>query len=128
MFHEYFVTLVTRLKVEEKNAKPFVMIFHDFLSSSEVDYIKSNASDSLERSIIGMVDQAKRSFVRTSKQAWLSDITFNIPMEILEEVTKNGSRVEFVDKDKPKIPWIPYNVMRYLTVIDHKVSLIIIQA
>ena len=65
-------------KFEEKNSKPFVGIFHDFMSDTEIDAYINYANNKLERSmhskkVLLSTEQYGASFQRTSKQAWFPE-------------------------------------------------------
>ena len=61
-------------KMEEKSDKPFLVIFHDFLSKRETSTMTSMKSDKLFRSqLADLREKKKKSKIRTSKQIWVKD-------------------------------------------------------
>ena len=71
------------LKMEEMSDFPFVVVFRNFLTPNEADYMTSLASDKLERSKMGTTSPKVKRVTgnqRTSKQAWISDLKYVFPV------------------------------------------------
>ncbi|XP_064598542.1 prolyl 4-hydroxylase subunit alpha-3-like [Liolophura sinensis] len=77
-------------KVEYSNIDPPVVLFHDVISQSEIDWMIETATEQLSRSILGDVKNAGSMYseARISENAWLAD---NYEMSI-----KLGKRISLI--------------------------------
>ncbi len=84
-----------RFKVEEAFKKPQIVMFHDFLSESEIEVVKTLAEPRLKRatvqnSVTGNLEPAK---YRISKSAWLT----NKDHQVVERISRRISEVTGLD-------------------------------
>ena len=63
-------------KVEEKSKNPFILMFREFLLSSEIHHLKNVAINNLQRSTYAGESHNEDQVYRTSKQTWLHDKIF----------------------------------------------------
>ena len=77
---------LTKVKVEEAFKKPQIVIFHDFLSTKEIDVIKSLAEPKLRRATVRAPGTGKSKAVkyRITKSAWLT----NKEHQVVNRITK----------------------------------------
>ena len=77
---------LAKVKVEEAFKKPQIVIFHDFLSTKEIDVIKSLAEPKLRRATVRAPGTGKSKAVkyRITKSAWLT----NKEHQVVNRITK----------------------------------------
>ena len=78
-----------RIKVEEAFKKPQLVVFHEFLSDSEIEVIKTLAEPKLKRatvqnSVTGNLETAK---YRISKSAWLTNREHQVVQRISQRIS-----------------------------------------
>ncbi|KAL8191323.1 UNVERIFIED_CONTAM: Prolyl 4-hydroxylase subunit alpha-3 [Gekko kuhli] len=61
------------LKRETVHQRPYVALYHDFVSDSEAKKIKELAAPRLQRSIVASGERQQKADYRISKSAWLKD-------------------------------------------------------
>nr|XP_056714804.1 prolyl 4-hydroxylase subunit alpha-3 [Euleptes europaea] len=61
------------LKREVIHQRPYVALYHDFVSDSEAEKIKELAAPRLQRSIVASGERQQKADYRISKSAWLKD-------------------------------------------------------
>ncbi|CAB4057221.1 P4HA [Lepeophtheirus salmonis] len=91
-------------KMELLSESPFIVIFRDFMSDVETKHFTDIAGRRLRRSQTGSLTEVegkeeKGELIRTSKQIWLQESTFNISQFLTEEeiqmITKGTGRPHF---------------------------------
>ena len=109
-------------KMEEVNIDPFVVVFYEIISDTEIAKLKKRAIGDLERSEVGGSNQSKRSksLIRTSKQAWLHERYFLLPNGQINTTTGEEIKTGFLlTMDTEQIPTLPgSNHNSYMTVVD----------
>lgn len=100
-------------KVEEKSDDPFIVVFHEFMTPSEIEYYKSLGMKDLKRSTTGTGKNVKNNGKfkgRTSKQTWLQEQWFEFPIKEDEPF--------FEAKEVTDTPPVPPDVMTYYKPLD----------
>ncbi|NWX93273.1 P4HA3 hydroxylase, partial [Nothoprocta pentlandii] len=65
--------LLQPAKRETLGLRPFVALYHDFVSDAEAEAIKALAGPRLQRSVVASGEQQQAAEYRISKSAWLKD-------------------------------------------------------
>ncbi|NWI17758.1 P4HA3 hydroxylase, partial [Crypturellus soui] len=65
--------LLQPAKRETLRLRPFVALYHDFVSDAEAEAIKALAGPRLQRSVVASGEQQQKAEYRISKSAWLKD-------------------------------------------------------
>ncbi|NXD11245.1 P4HA3 hydroxylase, partial [Nothocercus nigrocapillus] len=65
--------LLQPAKRETLGLRPFVALYHDFVSDAEAEAIKALAGPRLQRSVVASGEQQQKAEYRISKSAWLKD-------------------------------------------------------
>ncbi len=119
-------------KVEQLNAAPTAVLFHDFLYDAECAHMMRAVDSRLERSGVGELSNSKKDLTRTSKQAWVRDRVFSVPMNATRSDNVASNRTDGGDNTQPNassqfrhqfeeersLLAVPYRPERYLHVVD----------
>ncbi|KAM8821601.1 prolyl 4-hydroxylase subunit alpha-3 [Eudromia elegans] len=65
--------LLQPAKRETLRRRPFLALYHDFVSDAEAEAIKALAAPRLQRSVVASGEQQQKAEYRISKSAWLKD-------------------------------------------------------
>ncbi|CAG2121015.1 unnamed protein product, partial [Medioppia subpectinata] len=86
---------LTHIKVEESFKKPQIVVFHDFLSDSEIEVVKTLAEPKLKRATVqnSMTGNLETAKYRISKSAWLT----NREHEVVHRISRRVSAVTGLD-------------------------------
>ena len=111
-------------KLEEKNKDPFLVSFKDFLSHSEVLYLRGKAENNLQRSTFGRKEAHEiNGIFRSSKQTWLQDRSYNLPSDYMEKNIPQGMENPYKDgylmaDNLAQVPVLPPNSRKYRQKMD----------
>ncbi|QQP35371.1 Uncharacterized protein FKW44_023575, partial [Caligus rogercresseyi] len=103
--------------MELLSESPFIVIFKDFITSKEARHFVDRSSGKLHRSRTGSsIDSTEERMgyegqIRTSKQTWIQDSTFNISQFLTKE------EIQMITSGKGR-PDFPANYEKYLLVQD----------
>ena len=61
------------LKMEIVRLNPYMVLYHDVMTDSEIEHLKKLATPSLKRALVYRGNDKQVSNIRTSKSAWLRD-------------------------------------------------------
>ena len=97
------------------------MIFRQILFSEEIEHFLTVAKSNLKRSSYG---GTKTGQVRTSKQTWLHDKTFELPENFMKNLIPEGVKNPYKDgylmaQNIKQPPILPANYTKYIKIIDN---------
>ena len=75
------------LKMEIIQLNPYMVLYHDVMTDSEMEHIKKLATPSLQRATVFRGNEKSVSNIRTSKSAWLPDNTDKVTKRVNTRIT-----------------------------------------
>ncbi len=109
------------IKMEEKSEQPFVVMFHDIMSETEMEHYRKFAVQNMMRSVTGQGAKAKTSLERTSKQSWMADRVHAFNRTPTEGAPRFGNdTIDYVilRSDMTEIYELPANHSKHLRMLD----------